>query len=85
MPIANDARGDPDRSLDSKDSGAPSFGLALEKLREASLQFERARRRADEELPAARQAEPANDDGVDAIRRALLVEMFRVDISRRAR
>jgi len=88
MPIAKDSGGDPARSLDSKET-APSFGLAVEKLREATRMFEKARQRgADEELPAAcvRDRLPAGtamDGDVDAIRRALLVKMFREGISTR--
>ena len=89
MPISKDASGDPQGSMDSADSVRP-FALALEKLREATRSFERARRRsAKEDLARARNtvhpsARQEHDTDVDAIRRALLVEMFRKDVSRRS-
>ena len=77
MPVAKDSPGDPEGRSDSPDS-ARSFARALEKLREATLTFERAR---DD---SHRSKEPSRAGDIDAIRRALLVEMFRADISRRS-
>ena len=89
MPIAKDSPGDPQGRNDSPDS-ARSFARALEKLREATLTFERARDgcagadRARASDDARRSKGPPRDGDIDAIRRALLVEMFRADISRRS-
>ena len=77
MPIAKDSPGDPQGGNDAPDT-ARSYVRALEKLREATLTFERAR---DD---AHRSKGQSHDRDIHAIRRALLVEMFRADISRRS-
>jgi hypothetical protein len=85
MPIANDVPGTPERRLDPRD-GPPCVAAALEKLREAARALERAgyrdEARSSAVSPQVSSMSPAagTPESGSAIRRALLVEMFRDEI-----